>query len=172
MDLTNVEFAELFQVVPAIMPVDMQAGANAGDWVNMKLYPMCTVIVMAAIGTAGDDITVTFLQATDVAGTGSKNLATVDRVYRKEGATDINAVGTYTLDEQAAAATWTNTTNAENELLLVATVRARDLDIANDFDCMSISIADVGSNAQLGAALYVLYPGMYGAGATLPSAIA
>ena len=168
----NVEFGEICQIVPALMPVDLSSGANTGDWVSLKNYQRATVVILCSIGTAGDDITVTAQQATAVAGTGAKDLAIIDRVYRKQGATAINAVGQYTLDAQTAAATWTNLTNAENELLITFDVMPEQLDTDNDFDCFNVSIADVGTNAQLGCALYLLYGARFGAGALLPSAIA
>ena len=32
----NHEFLEVADIIPAFVPVDMQTGANNGQWVNMK----------------------------------------------------------------------------------------------------------------------------------------
>lgn len=171
MENLNLEGGEFLQIVPAIIPVDLQTGANAGDWVSFRNYARCTVVVFTAVGTAGDDITVTVNQATLVDGTGTKVATIIDRVYRKQGATALTAVGAWTLDEQTIASTWTNATNAENELLLAFDVLPEMLDMDNGFDCFNISIADVGNNAQLGCALYLMRGARGGSGILLPSAI-
>jgi hypothetical protein len=52
-------------------------------------------------------------------------------------------------------------------------IEADQLDRANGFDCVNVSCSDVGNNAQLGCALYVLYGLRYpSAPENLPSAIA
>lgn len=171
MDNLNLEFGEVFNIVPAIIPINLAAGANAGDYVSFKNYQRATVIVLTGAGTAGEDVTVTVNQATAVAGTGAKVATILDRVYRKQGATALSAVGQWTLDEQTIASTWTNLTNAENELLLCFDVLPEMLDMDNGFDCFNISIADVGAGAQLGMALYIMRGARGGSGESLPSAI-
>lgn len=165
----NADFAEQVQVVSAIVPVDLQTGANNGDWVSMKNYERCTLIVFKAAGTAGDDPTVTLEQATAVAGTSAKNLVAIDRVHVKQD-TALTGVGQYTLVEQTAAATYTDATSAEDQAIWVIDIQAEDLDRENGFDCIRASIADVGSNAQIGCALMLLWGARYGG--ELPSAIA
>jgi len=59
-------------VVPAVWPVDLNTGANAGDYVSMKNYKHLTVII--TINTAGGTAVVTMVQAKDVAATGAKAL--------------------------------------------------------------------------------------------------
>ena len=49
-------------------------------------------------------------------------------------------------------------------------MKSEDLDANNAFDCVQLSIPDVGTNAQIGCALYVLRGGRF-QGAGLPSAI-
>lgn len=146
--------ADEFQLVAGIIPLDLQT-ARAGDWVSLKYYNHCSIIVFKGIGTAGDDPVISILQASAVAGTGSKALNT-SRLSAKVGATALNAIGTFTETTQAAGATYTDATSAENEALWVFDVNAEDLDVEGGFDCISVSIADTGTNAQLGCALYLL----------------
>lgn len=156
----NAKLAEQMQIVPAIMPVDLNDGANNGDWVSLKNFERCTVVVVASAGTAANDLTVTLNQATAVAGTGTKALSVIDSVATKQGAA-LSAIAAWTEVTQTAAATYTNGTNGEEQLLYAIDVLAEQLDVANGFDCLQCSIAQVGA-AKIGCALYLLWPTTYG----------
>ena len=149
--------AELGQIVPAIIPVDLQTGANEGDWVSLKNYNHCTIIVFTAIGTGGDDPVITLDQATTVAGAGTKTL-NVSEIFHKVGATAVSAVSAFTKVTQTAADGYDTVAidGAENEAVFVIEVDRDQLDGDNDFDCMQVNVADVGSNEMLGCALYIL----------------
>lgn len=174
----NKLFVEGHQIVAGFVPVAMNAGAPAIDWVSMKNYGRCTVIFFKAAGTAGDDPTLSFKQATSVAPSNSKALA-VTRIDKKQGAQ--TGIGQFTASTSASPATndtfnttngtWTNSDLAENQAIVVADIKAEDLDKANGFDCVSVTIADVGTNAQLGCLLFILTEPRYST-SPLPSAIA
>lgn len=162
----NKHFVEKNQVVLGFKPVAMNAGAPTIDWVSLKNYGRCAIIFIKAVGTNGDDPTLSFVQATSVAGAGSKALG-VTRIDKKQAATDLTAVGTFTKSLSGAAAsndtfnttngTWTNSDLAEQAAIVIADIKAEDLDIANNFDCLSVTIADVGTNAQLGTLIFILH---------------
>ena len=156
-------FVQNFQVVQAIVPVTLDAADNTGDWVNMANYRRCVFVFSSAIGTAGDDPVVDVNQATAADGTGVKALAKITRIDHKVGATAISAVGTFTTVSQSAAASYDTATidGAENQALIVIEVDASDLDTANGFDYVRFDVADVGTNAQLGSAIYILYDPRY-----------
>ena len=158
------------QLVSAILPVDSQSAANNGDFVSLKNYSKCAIVIHKAVGVAGDDPTATVTQATTVAGAGEKALNfTAIRV--KQGA-DLAAIGTFTNTTQSAANTYTSLTSAEAACLWVIEINASDLDTANNFDCLRLCIPDTGAGgAQLLSALYIL-SGPRFSGATMPSAIA
>jgi hypothetical protein len=166
--MLNQLLAEKAQIAQAFLPVAMNAGAVSADWVSLKLYGRCSVVFFKAVGTAGDDPTITLLQATDVTGAGSKAL-TINRVDKKQAATNLLAVGQFTTSTPAAPAlhdtfnanTWTNSDLAEQAAIVVIEVKAEDLDVTNGFDCISFTIADVGTNAQLGCGLFVLHEPRY-----------
>ncbi len=167
MQLNNL-LAEAVQVVSAIVPVDSQGGANAGDWVSLKNFDRCTVIVFKAAGVAGDDPVLTLEQATAVAGTAAKAL-NFTRIDAKVGAQ--TGIGAFTTVSQAAANTYTDLVSGEAQALWLIEVKAEDLDVNGGFDCVRISVPDTGAGgAQLLCALYVLRGARY-AGAGLPSAI-
>jgi hypothetical protein len=121
------------------------------------------IVVYKAVGTGGDDPTITVKQALDVSGTTPKALG-FTRVDKKQAATNLLAVGTFTKSTSDSPATndtfnttngtWTNSDLAEQAAIIVIDIKAEDLDIANGYDCIQVSIADVGTNAQLGCALY------------------
>lgn len=159
---------ECCQLVAAIIPVDSQAGANNGDWVSLKNFDRCAIILLKAAGVAGDDPVITVKQATDVAGTGAKAL-TFTRVDAKVGVQ--TAIGAFTTNSQAAANTYTDLVSAEAQGLFVIEFKSEDLDVNNGFDCIQLSIPDTGAaGAQLISAFYLLRGARY-AGAGLPSAI-
>jgi len=162
-------FVETNQLVAGFVPVDLQDGANNGDWVSMKNYNHLTVVFFKDAGTAGDDPTLTVKQATNVSG-GSEKALNFTTIYTKQGA-DLATVGTFTKNTQAAANAYTDTASAEAQAIWVVEFDASDLDTNNNFDCVQASVADIGGNAQLGCLLYILSEPSY-AGATAPSAIA
>jgi len=168
MNLNNL-FVEEAQIVSAIIPVDSQAAANNGDWVSLKNYERCAIIVFKAAGVAGDDPVITLKQAQDVSGTGVKALSKITRVDSKVGVQ--TGIGTFTTNTQAASDTYIDTVSAEAQGLFVVEIKAEDLDVNNGFDCLQLSIPDTGSaGAQLLCALYVLRGAKFGA-VPLPSAI-
>jgi hypothetical protein len=145
---------EQMQIAAGFVPVNLAAGANNSDWVNMKSYQRLLVIFYKAAAASGtEDPTVTLLQATDVAGTGSKALNNA-RSWTKTDA-DLTTIGQFT-----AGAPSTNTltvgSSAQKAAIWVIEVLASDLDRTNDFDCIRANVADVGSVEQLGCLLYVL----------------
>lgn len=162
----NKHFLEKNQVVAGFLPLALTT-ARAGDYVSLKNYGRCAIIFYKGVGTAGDDPTITLTQAKDVSGTDVKAL-TFDRIDIKQGA-DLAAIGQFTTVANADS-DYTDATSAEVAALWVIDVKAEDLDIANGFDCIKCAISDVGTNAQLGAALYILHEARY-ADTPLPSAI-
>lgn len=145
----------LFDIVPAIVPLDLQT-ARDGDWVSLKNAQGVTIVVFKGAGTAGDDPAITIEQATAVAGTNGKVLNAVVDYYTKQGT--LTGVGTWTKTSQTAdELIQGDATSAESEGLYVVSIEADQLDAANGFDCVRVRIADTGTNAQLGCALYLLY---------------
>lgn len=153
----NADLPEVMNIVSGVTAVvkDLAASATAGAWVSLKNYERCTVLIAKAAGVAGDDPTITLLQASAVAGTGSKALAISNGVYTKRHASALPA--TWTLEAASTSNTFTSTTLAEELALIAIPIRTEDLDVDNGFDCISVSIADVGSGgAQTAVILYLL----------------
>ncbi len=141
------------QIVSGFLPVDMSAAANDGDWFGLENFNHLAVVFFKNAGTAGDDPTLTITQASDNAGTGEKALNFTD-IWTKQD-TVLTSVATFTHNTQTAANTYTDATSAEDAAIWVVEFDAQDLDVANGFTHVQGSVADVGTNAQVGALLYV-----------------
>jgi len=142
------------QIASGFVPVNLATAANNSDWVNLKSYHRLLIIFFKGAAASGtEDPTVTVLQATDVAGTGSKAL-NISRSWTKTDA-DLTTIGQFT-----AGAPSTNTltvaTSAQKGAIWVIEVIATDLDKTNNFCCVQANVADVGATAQLGCLLYLL----------------
>lgn len=167
---TNASILEQTQIVSGWLPLDLGT-ARVSDVVSLKNYRRALVLLHKGVGTAGDDPILTFEQGTDVA-FGTNKALNFTTVYTKQGA-DLAAVGQWTKVTQASGNTYTDATSAEVAALWAFEFKAEDLDIANDYDCLRVSIADVGANAQLGSVVIILSdPVQFGAPETMLSAIA
>jgi hypothetical protein len=167
MGLNNL-LVEEAQIVMAIVPVDSQSGANTGDYVSLKNFERCTVLVIKAAGVAGDDPVITMTQAQDVSGTGVKAL-NFTRVDAKVGAQ--TGIGQFTTVAQAAGNTYTDLVSAEAQGIFAIEFKGEDLDVNNGFDCLKVAIPDTGAaGAQLLTAIYILRGSKFG-GAVNASAI-
>ena len=158
--MANKLFAETHQVVSGFVPTD-SGSATDGDWVSFKHYNRCTVIYFGEIGTDGDDPTLTFAQATNVSGLGDTPLVVVDTIHIKADA-DLTTIGVNTLVTQTAAATYIDATHAEIQKIYQIDVTAKELDVAGGFDCMRVTVADLGTIGQLSAMLYIMSEPRYG----------
>ena len=162
----NANFFECHDVALGFRPVNLATADNNGSWINMAGFEGVAVLFVKAVGTAGDDPTFTLQQATDSSGTGAKDLD-FTKVYTKTG-TGTSVTGSYTVVDQSAGNTYTNGTLAENAGLVGVWISvAEDMDIGGGFEYIRVQVPDVGSNAQLGTALYIGTGAKY-KGAELP----
>jgi hypothetical protein len=158
----NQHFLEKVHPVSAIVPVNMQTGANNGDWVSLKDYGRCAIVFFAALdSTSTDAPTLTLSQAKDVSGTSSKGLTFTRADYVES--TALTAGDTFTTVTQAAASTFSVTGSGGLQKIWVVDIKAEDLDIANGFCCLQAAVTDAGTTAhtQLGCALYMLHEPRY-----------
>lgn len=146
------------------VPVDMSSGANAGDWVSMENYRRLEIILFKGAGTAGDDPTITVEQATTSSGTSNKAL-NFTTIYKRVGT--LTSTTSWTRETQSAGNTWTDATSAEAQAIVVIEVDAAMLDADSGFTFVQASVADVGTNAQVGAILYRLSEPRYPQGAAI-----
>jgi hypothetical protein len=152
-----------------IVPTDMSSAANTGKRVSMKNCSAITVVLFKKAGTAGDDPAFTLNQHTAASSGSSGTLAKIDTVYSKLAATP-DGTETWTKTTQAAAATYTDATSAEAGGVIAFTIGADQL--SDGYSYISVDVADVGSNAQIGGLLYILHDlNVRRAPASLPAAL-
>ncbi len=163
----NLRLTDFAQIASVIKPVDLNDGANNGDWINLEKYQRVAIVLFFDDGTAANDITVTAQQAQDASGTGAKAL-TFTRLDSKQGS-DLEAIGEFTEVTQSASETYTSGTNGEEEGIYVFDFLPEDLDIDNDFDHVRINVAQVGAS-KIGAALAIAFGPKFGS-VPLPTAI-
>jgi hypothetical protein len=165
----NMHLLEKIDIVTGILPVALNTNPGAvSDYISLKNYGRCAIVFTKGVGTAGDDPTITLLQAKTVAA-GSAKALNITRVDKKQAATNLLSTGTWTTSTSASPATndtfstntWTNSDLAEQAAVVVIDVKAEDLDKANGFDCIIANIGDVGTNAQLGTLSYILHEPRY-----------
>jgi len=149
------------KIVNGFSPVDIDAEATTGDYVSMKNYNHCTIIL--TLGVTGAASSITVQQATSVAGTSAKNL-TVTEMYANE------AVGTNDTLVTTAVTSNTFDTSTDDGLMYVIEVDAAELDLANGFDCLALACSDPGAET-FGSCVYVMSEPRYEAGDAMPTAI-
>lgn len=160
----NTRLLESIDIVVGAAPADFNSAVTV-DWVSLKNYEGCLVVVAKAAGTAGDDFSLQLVQATTVSGTNSKAL-TFKQWYHKIGTQ--TGVNTFTRVTESNAtsdldlATPTDYAADNVQALFVIDVRASDLDVSNGFDCISYTHddTDVG-NTALATILFIPYGARY-----------
>jgi hypothetical protein len=141
------------------IPVDMQTAANTGKRVALKKASSLSVVLFKAVGTAGDDPVLTLKQHTASSGGTTSNLAAITNYYYKSAVSAALAgTETWVKVTQAASATVTDPGglgfSAESSMIVVIPVSGASL--ADGYAYVSLDVADVGGNAQLGGVLYIL----------------
>ncbi|BCM70864.1 MULTISPECIES: hypothetical protein [Streptomyces] len=146
----------LVDVCVGAAPVDLSTAAVTGKRVALKGSGGLTIVVFKGAGTAGDDPTFTLKQHTANTGGTTSNLAVIDHYYLKS-ATTLAGTETWSKVTQTAAATIADPggagTSAESQQIIVIEVDAAQL--SDGYTHVSLDCADVGTNAQLGAILYL-----------------
>ncbi|KOV86067.1 MULTISPECIES: hypothetical protein [unclassified Streptomyces] len=146
----------LVDVCIGAAPVDLSSAAVTGKRVSLKNCGGLTIVVFKGAGTAGDDPTFTLKQHTANTGGTTSNLAIIDHYYLKS-ATTLAGTESWTRVSQSAAATIADPggagTSAESQQIIAIEVDAAQL--SDGYTHVSLDCADVGTNAQLGAILYL-----------------
>ena len=161
---------ERIQIHPVMLPIDLNAATITGDYVSLKNYERLLCVLCCGDGTAGSDVDIQLYQSTDVSNSlaDAKVLDVIEtgRLYTKEHATALTGVGQWTEETQATAdERWEPADSGELVLLWAVEIKADDLDVDNNFDCVRMDIIDPGA-AKIGAAFYILADPKYPADPT------
>ena len=159
----NAKLVEQAKFVMGCAPAALTSTAGDGDYVSMKGYRRCTIVLLVLNGSTVTGGTITLKQASAVAGTGEKALS----FSTMHANTDCAASDTLVATAVSSDTFTTNTTNSK-QLMYVMEVTSEMLDTANGFDC--IRIDSTGMANAVGSVLNLLDGARYGA-ATPPAAI-
>jgi hypothetical protein len=145
---------ENINVASGLTVVDLATGANAGDVVHMDYWGECLVLLVKEAGAAGEPPIITVEQTQEIGGT-PKALTIRGGSYVKKGA-NLQAVGDWTKTAMTTANTL-NLTAGDTEAIVAMHIRSADLDMANGYNCIKVSVAKTGATAgQLGTLLYIM----------------
>jgi hypothetical protein len=146
---------EILNIVAGAVPIDTTGAAVSGDYVSLKDYRRCLVVISQG-AWAGGTPAVTLLQATDVTNSASdEKTLSFTKKWTKTGLT-----GTVWTEATVSSDTFNLTTTANT--ITVLDVNAADLDADNGFDCMRVNVATPGANADLISVIYILLEPRFG----------
>lgn len=133
--MQNVRVVEQFLPIWACAPNNYTGAANTVQYASLKGYERIGILITTG-AWAGGTAAVTMNQATAVAGTGAKALAI-----------PFNWTSTSTSATVTKNTVVSNTFNLDtaNKLYWLEFVQS-DLDVANNFTCVGVSIASPGGN--------------------------
>jgi len=154
---------DYIDLVEGFPVVDLDTAGASADYINMKDVETLMVVFASGVGTAGQDPVLDFEQASDNSGTGNKALSlpttSSTRVWKKQAATSLASTTQWTDGSgDVSTAALTNATGAEQSCLWAVEIFPSDLDVANAFDHVRVTIDDDMSNTQPGYLLYIIKP--------------
>ena len=161
------------EIVAGILSADANADL-AADYISLKNYRRCLILVTKPVGSAGDDVSLHVQQASDVLGTGVKDLAFGPKLWAKIGSGGGLPADQWTVTEYTTAAADIDTgampTGAptadlggdDQAAMFAVEVKADELDVDNGFDVIRCIIEgdDIG-NAMIMSLHYVLMDPRY-----------
>lgn len=144
---------ENVKIVEAVAPVNTSGAAQTGNYVSLKGYAGCCIVIQTG-AWAGGTSAVTINEATDVSATGAQALA-FGYMYTNDGATTTSAL--------TKTAVTSNTFNLDTaNAMYVIDVKASSLTTTSGYDCISVALASPGSNNDYVSACYILYGSRFG----------
>jgi len=146
-----------WDIVPAIVPVNLNTGANTGGRVHMKNYRNCAIVIFASIGTAASDLAVDVQEADAATGGTIQDLDVVTKYYIKD-ALSLTSATTWSEIAQTPAASEISDaggagTSAEHSQVVV--IEIDNTQLSDGFEWLSINVPQPGAT-KLGCAFYVL----------------
>lgn len=151
----SAQFHERNKIVYASPIIGALATTNGDcDYVSMKGYDKCTIVIAVDNATTVTGGAVTLKQATAVAGTSEKALS-FSTMFAN---TDVAAGETLT-ETAVTSDTFTTSTTDNKNLLYVIEVEAADLDVANGFDCLRVDVLSMAN--AVGFVQYILTDARY-----------
>jgi hypothetical protein len=150
------------KVLPAYVGTPSSASL---PWVSLKNYTHLTIRLIILNSTTVTGSAVGLVQATAIAGTGSKTLA-FSKAWRMLDAAASDTLSEFTVSSDTFT---TDSTNSKRMMYQIE-IEAEQLDMDNDFDCVRLTLGNAVATTI--AVEYVLSGASYGGHVSvLPSAI-
>lgn len=145
-----------WDLIPAIVPVNLNTGANTGGRVHMKNYRNCALVVFASIGTAASDLAVDVQEANAATGGTIRDLDIVTKYYLKD-ALALTSATTWAEISQSATSEIADAggagTSAEHSQVLV--IEVDETQLSDGYEWLSINVPQPGAT-KLGCAFYIM----------------
>ena len=137
-------------------------GTRDGTFISLKNVHRAFICVLIHQGADATNHTITLKQATAGAGTttgtGEKALLVDSPVYYNK--TDWASNNLLTAGTATLGVVTMGTTQSVDKIMIFDIIPERDMDMANDFDCIGVNFSDLGA-ANSGGAFAILIPGRY-----------
>ena len=147
---------DVFNIVPVIVPKDLDSGASTGLRVDMRNATTCSFVIFCGAGTAPDDLTIDLREHNASSGGTSQDLDIITEYFRISETT-LDGDEHWVRYTQAAASETTDTTGTTAEEQNMMVVEVRHDQLSDGFKWVSIDIPDLGSaGAKLGGAFAIL----------------
>lgn len=156
MNPTSQQLVDFAKVVVMCPPAALATTAGDGDYVSMKGFDRCTIIIAVDNGSTVTGGAVTLIQAKEVAGSTTKALG-FTKMYAN---TDVGASDTL-VETAVVSNTFTTSTTDNKNLLYVIEINVADLDVDGGYDCLRIDVASMAN--AVGSVVAVLHPARYAA---------
>lgn len=145
----NCTFAERYKIVQGIQPRTTNAGFSS-DWVSLRNTNKA-VIVVNLTQAVGHATAFTLSQATAVAGGDTKAMTNDCQIWANE-----DCAASDTLVRKADAKAYTVANDVKNKMI-VFEVDPSNLDVNNNFDCISLTVADSSQATNIASVEFFLY---------------
>jgi hypothetical protein len=162
------------KIVQAIAPNHNGAGL-VGDWVSMKGYDSCTIIIHLGSTTAVDAAgAITVDKAVDVAGTSPSASIQMRHVWRNLDATTVDAnQDALAKDASAVQTTFAVAASQVDKIYVIEIPAASLLDttalVGDKYDCIRVNVATTHVTNFV-SAIYILHSARY-QGEPMPDAV-
>jgi hypothetical protein len=138
---------EHFKLVEA-MPNATDAAGRTGDYISLKNAVVCFVEVAVTQGAA-NTIAITIEQATAVAGTASKAIATAVPIW-----SNLDTAASDTLVRRTDAVAYTTDAGVKNKQVIFQ-IDPATLDLAGGFDCLTVKTGASSASNLTGARYWI-----------------
>ncbi|HUV73859.1 MAG TPA: hypothetical protein VMW79_06095 [Anaerolineae bacterium] len=146
-----------YDISACVVPVDFTTAINTGLRVCLRDCEGVDFVVMSAVGTAGDDMVIDVQQCNVATGGVPKDLDVITHMFYKSAATlagsELWVEQTQVIASEIAVTALYPI--AEEQDILVLHVEAADMDFAGGYYWAFLTIADTGTNPQLGCVIAI-----------------